>query len=121
MKISYIILLYTIIIVFIFSEDIISNDLECPRDTPLLNKINIECVYEYYEENKHLISNNIIKRQWLNRRNIIGVNVPTRYMNSDFSSKGDLITVSFPYNGTATSKRYINGIKSNGRALFYDE
>ena len=124
MNISYIIfIIYTIIIAFIFSEDSINNDIECPMDTPLFNIRSNSCVYEYYDENKHIISNNIIKEQWLNRRNLIGIN-DTRYMNSDFSSKGDLIIESFPYipfDDGAINIRFLYVIKSNGRALFYDE
>ena len=121
MKISYLILIIlTIIIVFIFSEDIKNNDFECPRDQPLFNKSNDECVYEYYDENKYLISNNIIKKQWLNRRNVIGIDSAI-YMSSDISSQGDLVIVSYPYDKNGISIRFIYGLKSNGRALFYDE
>ena len=122
MKISHIFfIIYEIIIVFIFAEDSTNSDIECPRDKPLLNKTNNICVYDFYNENKHIISNNILKEQWLNRRNPIGIN-ETRYMNSDFSSNGDLIIESFSYlDGRAIDIRYLYGIKSNGRPLFYDE
>ena len=63
MKVSCLFLIKFIIIIgFIFSEDIISIDNECPRDKPLFNKSNNECVYEYYNETMHIISNNIIKQ-----------------------------------------------------------
>ena len=115
----FVLFIYFIKIIFILAEDNIINNFECPRERPLLNGKN-ECVYEYYEETKHNISNSFIKEQWLNRRNPIGI-IETRYMNSDLNSKGDLITVSFPFEKNTTNIRFIYGIKSNGRALFYEE
>ena len=76
---------------FILSE---SNDSNCPRNTPLLNLNNNKCVYEPYNEAIHIISNEIIKIQWLNRMNELGVE-KTEYMSYEISSKGDLIIESF--------------------------
>ena len=116
-----ILIIYIIIIVFIFSENQINNNIECPRDTPLFNISTNNCVYEVYDENKHIISNNIIKKQWLNRRNLIGIK-GDMYVNSALSSNGDLIIESFPYcHGDPIEIRFLYVIKSNGRALFYDE
>ena len=55
----------------------------------------------------------------LNKRNFIGIN-KTRFMNSDFSSNGDLIIESFPYSNAITI-RFLYIKKFNGRTLFYDE
>ena len=112
-------IIYIIIIVFIFSGNEINNDIECPRDTPLFNINTNNCVYEVYDENKHVISNDIIKNQWLNRRNLIGIK-GGMYINSALSSNGDLIIESFP-DSYDKSIRFLYVIKSNGRALFYEE
>ena len=63
---------------FILSEN---NDFICQRNTPLLviNSGNNECVYEPYNETINKISNEIIKIQWLNRMNPMGV-IKTSYM-----------------------------------------
>ena len=121
MNLSYIILaIYIITIIFIFSQNQEIND-RCPRDIPLSNKDGEEhCFYGYYDENKHLISNSIIKDQWLNRRNPIDIH-ETRFMNSDFSSNGDLIIESFLYSYESINIRFLYGIKKNGRPFFYDE
>ena len=43
-------------------------------------------------------------------------------MNSDFISNGDLIIESFPYiDYKKNDIRFLYGIKSNGRSLFYHE
>ena len=104
------------------SEEIIRDDFECPRDYPLLSiENNNECCYEYYDNNKHIISNNIIKIQWLNQKNILG-EPKSWYMATDFSSKGDLIIETFIFNEfELVTKRYFYGIKSNGREFFYNE
>ena len=105
---------------FIVSEN---NDFICQRNTPLLviNSENNECVYEPYNEIIHKISNEIIKIQWLNRMNPLGV-IKTRYMIYEISSKGDLIIESFDFEGGKNLPgRYYYGIKANGRPLFYDK
>ena len=118
MNITFLILFIFIIkIVFIFSENQINYDFECPRETPLFNIFSNSCVYERYDENKHIILNNIIKTQWLNRINPIGIE-GFIIINSEISSNGDLIIESIPY---SSETRFLYVIKSNGRALFYDE
>ena len=103
---------------FVLSEN---NDFICPRNTPLLTIQNNECVYEPFNENIHRISNEIIKFQWLNRMNSMGV-INTWYMSYEISSKGDLIIESSCYKENKISpERYYYGIKFNGRPLFYKQ
>ena len=105
---------------FILSEN---NSFICPRNTPLLviNSENNKCAYEPDNEDIHKISNEIIKIQWLNRMNSMGVN-RTWYMSYEISSKGDLIIESSCQdNGQIFIERYYYGIKSNGRPLFYEQ
>ena len=103
------------------SED--HDDFQCPVDIPLLMKSNKnECIYEYFDENKYIIANKIIKIQWLNKRNQLGFK-NTWFTGLDFSSKGDLIIQAILYvrNNGIDPIRYFYGIKSNGRPLFYDK
>ena len=105
----------------IFSEDA-NNIFVCQRNTPLLviSSGSNECVYLPYNRDAHIISNEIIKIQWLNKINDIGA-VRAWYMTSDTSSKGDLIIETLLYDDEHLFKdRYYYGIKSNGRPLFYD-
>ena len=121
MKLSLIIFVIFIIRKFLIFSEETNNEYICPRNFPLLVKNSEnECVYEPYDENLYSISNEIIKIQWLNRMNNLGV-IKTWYMGSDISSNGDLIIESYIYdNDKAIPERYFYGIKSNGRALFYD-
>ena len=41
-----------------------NNEIECSRELPLFLKSENRCVFEYYEEEKHEISNRIIKTKW---------------------------------------------------------
>ena len=123
MKSDSIIWLFLIIQKYLILSDEINNDFECPINTPLLVKNSgyNECVYESYNETIHSINNKIIKIQWLNKINELGV-MHTWYMSSAFSSKGDLIIESLIYlYNSAFKDRYFYGIKSNGRPLFYDQ
>ena len=118
---SIIFIFFIIIKCLIISSDIINSDFECPRNFPLLviNSENNQCVDEPYNNNIHIISNKIIKIQWLNKMNGIGENY-IWYMTSDISSKGDLIIESLIYwEGEPFRERYFYGIKSNGRPFFF--
>ena len=119
---SIIWLLFIIRKFVIFSEETYDNSV-CQRNTPLLviNPDTNECVYEPYNEYNHIISNEIIKIQWLNRINELGAD-KAWYMTSDISSKGDLIIETLLYDEERLfNERYYYGIKSNGRPLFYDQ
>ena len=97
-------------------------EIECPRENPLYSLVENKCVHEFYEKEKHEISNKIIKTQWLNKKKQIGEH-DTRFTNFDFNSQGDLIIESFIYiiePGT-TGYRYFYGIKSNGREFIHHE
>ena len=98
-----------------------NEDFECGLDEPLYDITTNSCVISSFDESKHKISNNIIKKQWQNRINQIGIQ-ENWYMGYDISSKGDLIIQSSRYYlGQVIKERYFYGIKSNGRELFYDE
>ena len=110
--------------IIIYSQNTNDDDeYQCPIDMPLLMKNNKnECIYDYFDENKYIIANKIIKIQWLNKRNQLGFK-DTWYTGLDFSSKGDLIIQAILYvrNNGIDLNRYFYGIKQNGRALFYDK
>ena len=109
-------------LILLFIKEIINEDnSECPREFPLLDKTTNECVLDIFNENNYIISNQIIKSQWLN--NIINLGEKnTWFTGMDFSSKGDLIVhaINLVRNGDLPIERYFYGIKSNGRALFYN-
>ena len=67
--------------------------MECPREYPLLiNNLNSkECVLEYIDNNNNnfLISNRIIRTQWMNNFIQIGEKGGS-YVSFTFNSKGDL-------------------------------
>ena len=119
MKIFFLIIISIIEIKIVDNETI--NDFECPRDFPLLKKdsAEIECIYENYTSTKHEISNKIIKAQWLNRINQLGV-FKTWFFATDLSSESDLIIQSLIYEGSLDTKRYFYGLKKNGRSLYYN-
>ena len=107
---------------YLIVSDEINTEYECPRNLPLLpiNSSKNECVCEPYNDT-YIVSNKIIKNQWLNKMNQIGESLYC-YMTYDFSSKGDLIIESLKFwNNLPFSDRYFYGIKSNGRPLFYDQ
>ena len=95
-------------------------NLECSREYPLFNLETNTCTFEVFNKTKHIISNEIILNQWLNKINKIGIS-NTRYTSIEFSSKKDLIIESFIYTPKTDKERYFYGITSNGRALFYDQ
>ena len=104
--------------IYIFTDT--NNNIECPREKPLLDKNENICIYKAFDESKYEISNNIIKIQWLNKRNQIGP-VTAWFIGSDFSSKGDLLIESIAFeNEKIILERNYYGIRNNGRALFYD-
>ena len=123
MKFDFIIWLLFIIHKYLILSEETNNNFVCPRSTPLLilNSENNECVYEPYNKSIHKISNETIKIQWINKINELGV-VKSLYMTSEISSKGDLIIESLLYDDEIPfEERYYFGIKSNGRALFFDK
>ena len=93
---------------------------ECARDEPIEKDGNcslIYCTEEEYSINSCLISNSIIKDQWLN--NIILLNeYNLRYNNFAINSKGDLILKTSQEN---TGIRYFYGLTKNGDFYFKNE
>ena len=118
MKSNFFIWFFLIINNIIIYSQII-NDNICSKETPLFNKNSQQCVLEPFIEGTHEISNSIIKDQWLNKMNILGGDI-TWYFGSDFTYNRDFIIQSFNYvDENVKTKRYLYGIKNNGRALFY--
>ena len=103
------------------SGETIRDNFECPREYPLLNDSSTpkECVLENYN-NDLIISNQIIKTQWFNKKYQIGT-YNCRFIGLTYSSKGDLIfeTNVFSFQ-VMLNERYFVGVNSNGRKLFYD-
>ena len=102
----------------------ILEEMECPREYPLLiNNLNSkECVLEYIDNNNNnfLISNRIIRTQWMNNFIQIGEKGGS-YVSFTFNSKGDLIMETSIFNNTTNeNQKYFYGIQKNGRALFFN-
>ena len=107
-----------IIYQFFLLKLVFSEDNECQREYPI--KIGTECLskkcsQEQFDLGECIISNSIIKTQWLNNIIIIG-DKDFRYINFMTTSKGEMIinSVSYP------SKNYsiFYGINSKGEPLF---
>ena len=97
-----------------------NNDYECPIDYPLLltgDTGEKECTLEAYNPDNNIISNEIIKTQWLNKRIQIGIN-NCMYLGVCFSSENDLIFETNTIYEVDDNNRYFYGIKSNGRPVF---
>ena len=94
--------------------DINTENYECPRDYPLFLQDNgvKECSMEIYNSSIHIISNEIIKTQWLNKITQFGGD-DCWYLTKCFSSQGDLIIES--------NEKIYNTGNNNGRLLFYDK
>ena len=102
------------------TEKAISEDIECPREYPLLliTSTQKECTFDYLSnQNSYQISNRIIKTQWINNFIQIG-DGGSVYMSID-NNKGDLIIESNIYTVNSKSERFFYGIQGNGRPLFY--
>ena len=101
--------------------DINTENYECPREYPLFlqGTDTKECAFEIYNSSTHIISNQIIKTQWLNKLVQIGVD-QCWYVRKSYSSNGDLILETSVYQTEPNKFRYFYGIKSNGRPFFYD-
>ena len=107
-----------IIVQFLLLKLILGDDNECEREKPI--KIGTECLskncsQEQFDFGECIISNSIIRTQWLNNIIIIG-DKDFRYINFMTTSKGEMIinSVSYP------SKNYniFYGINSKGKPLF---
>ena len=100
MKLLFIVFILTNIN-YIISND---EDFECEIDKPLYDITTNSCVISSFDESKHIISNKIIKKQWQNRINQIGIE-GNWYMGYDISSNRDLIIQSIRYFGGTLSKK----------------
>ena len=102
---------------------ITNNDYECPIDYPLLfigYSGEKECTMEAYNQTIHVISNKIIKTQWLNKKIQIGIN-NCLSLGVSFNSENNLILeTNIPYevDDNKHKNRYFYGIKANGRPFF---
>ena len=64
-----------------------------------------ECAFEIYDSSTHIISNQIIKTQWLNKLVQIGVE-HCWYIRKSYSSNGDLILETNVYQTEPNNFRY---------------
>ena len=100
---------------------------ECPKETPIeyQNSCHLKyCTKSDYLNNNCIISNNIIKTQWLNNIILVG-DKSYIYINTLITYNNELIVSTYPFNINKTNeiykKRKFFGIKSNGRGMFYDK
>ena len=116
-----------IFIIFFYLLKNFLQEEECPKDSPI--KYNNICQLKYcteseYINDKCIISNSLIKKQWLNNIILIG-DISFKYVNPLFDFNNNLKILSSPYDDiNKTSEIYkiriFYGIKSNGRTLFYN-
>ena len=118
----YISILFSYLLI-ISSEEII----ECPKNSPILNNNICKskfCTLSEYISGICIISNNIIKTQWLN--NLISIaDLSFKYVNFLFDFDDNLIISSCPYDNKNDTdliykSRIFFGIKQNGRNYFYN-
>ena len=110
------ILVYVIIYIFIFHIIKSEEQIECPRDKPIL--ISGNCEQEYCSNTSQcIVTNPIIKTQWLNNIRIFG-ELNFRYINFASYPNNDMIveTTCCP----ASSRRILYGIKADGTPYFTD-
>ena len=105
---------------FLLLKIVLGEDNECQREYPI--KIGTECLsqkcsQEQFDLGECIISNSIIKTQWLNNIIIIG-DKDFRYINFLTTSKGEMIIYSVSY--PSTNYRIFYGINSKGEPLFKD-
>ena len=92
----------------------------CDLDTPLVDNSG-SCIISKFNESKNQIANKIVKTQFMNKINQIGIE-GNWFMGFDISSNGDLIIQSVRYLQNAVIKeRNFYAIKSNGREFFYNK
>ena len=108
-------------IIFYFFLLLITNSFqrECEKSTPIKKQDNecylVYCTNEEFEQEQCIISNPIIKTQWLT--NIIRTGIYNyRFVNFAITSKNELILQTTPY--PSTSDNYFFGLNSNGRPYF---
>ena len=92
----------------------------CDLDTPLIDESG-SCIISKFNESENQIANKIVKTQFMNNINQIGIE-GNCFMGFDISSNGDLIiqSVGYPRN-VVIKERNFYVIKSNGREFFYDK
>ena len=103
------------IFIFLFILHIIkSEQIECPRDKPIL--ISGNCEPEYCSDSSQcIIANPIIKTQWLNNIRIFG-DLKYRYINFASFSTNDMIVETNRY--PKSTKRMFYGLKADGSPFF---
>ena len=92
----------------------------CDLDTPIVNKEGL-CIISKFNMSENQIANKIVKIQFMNKINQIGIE-ENWFMGFDISSNGDLIIQSVRYvKDTVIKERNFYSIKSNGREFFYNK
>ena len=95
---------------------------ECPKDKPILK--NNECLMTYclpqeFENKTCIISNNLLKTQWMNNFHIFGDRYLTHICPIS-NDNGDLFLMAQNL-AFGDGNKYIYGFDSNGDGLFYDK
>ena len=103
------------IFIFLFILHIIkSEQIECPRDKPIL--ISGNCEPEYCSDSLQcIIANPIIKTQWLNNIRTFG-DLYYRYINFASFSTNDMLVETNCY--PKSTKRMFYGLKADGSPFF---
>ena len=109
-----------IIYQFFLLKLVFSEDNECSREAPIKKRtqcLSQSCTQEQFDLGECIISNSIVKTQWLNNIIIIG-DRDFRYINFMTTSKGEIII----YNVAYPSKNYriFFGMNSKGDPIFKD-
>ena len=106
-------LFYTIIFIFILQIIKSEEQIECPRDKPIL--ISGKCEPNCTNLSQCLVANPIIQTQWLNNIRIIG-ELKYRYINFASYPNNDMIVETTCY--PASNRRILYGLKADGTPYF---
>ena len=112
--------------IFLYPKKIKCELNDCPKNFPIRTSLdsscqNITCTKTQFESKQCIISNSIIKNQWLNNIIIINESVELSYITATNTPYGDIIILALPPNSlTNNYNNYFYGIDKNGRGYFSD-
>ena len=99
-------------------EEVIDN---CPKNTPILKNEKCQSIYctkEEYKNKTCILSNTIIKNQWMNYLYEMDFDYTT-YLSATMNPKGEIFLSAQEIEGT--NYKYLIGISENGTGLFYNK
>ena len=113
---------FQLLILFITLSSFVIKCEECPKDFPIYNTLKGNCSLEYctesqFEEGICIISNSIIKTQWINSITILSTsNDPQTYSNIGIDTNGNILIQSF----IDKNRKIYYSIEKDGNSYFKD-